>query len=123
MVRVSMIYDQGEAKFREDGLFVADPYFGVLDGVSAPYGPKVPMRKFGELSGGEYVARVIETEVAKISFSCQFNGPFPTTLPLRVFVKNLNWKAGLMQRTIYPDIGYLDSDQLAGATFAFSPLG
>ena len=59
-MKISYLYDQGSALFREDGLIVSYPFFGVLDGVSAPFSSKYPMQKFGGLSGGEFVARAVE---------------------------------------------------------------
>lgn len=66
-MKISYIYDQGSSKYREDGLFVCEPFFGVLDGVSAPYSPAHPPEIFnGGMSGGEMVSRVVEKQFAKI---------------------------------------------------------
>lgn len=59
-MKVSCIYDQGSAPYREDWLFLCDPFFGVLDGVSAPYSKKYSPRMFNGMSGGEMASRVIE---------------------------------------------------------------
>ena len=55
-----MLYDQGSSAFREDGLVNAEPFFGVLDGVSAPYNKWNPAYKYGTLTGGELTARLVE---------------------------------------------------------------
>ena len=67
-MKVSFIYDQGSSEHREDGAIVSSPFFGVLDGVSAPYSPAHPPKIFNEgVSGGELVARVVEKQFARLS--------------------------------------------------------
>jgi len=59
-MKIQYLYDQGSSKVREDGLFVEDPFFGVLDATSAPFSPQNPPMLFGGLTGGEMVARTVE---------------------------------------------------------------
>ena len=56
---IKTIYDQGTAERQEDGFFVNPPFFGVVDGFSAPYSPQNPLTLFEDKSGGEVVRRII----------------------------------------------------------------
>lgn len=61
-MEIDSLCDQGSAKAREDGYFVALPFVGVLDGVSEPYNRDHLQVKFrdGKLTGGEVVSRIVE---------------------------------------------------------------
>lgn len=114
-MKVSCIYDQGSAPHREDGLFMADPFFGVLDGVSAPYSPAYPMKKFANgMSGGEFVARTIE------SFFCNAS----VTSSLRQALYKASARVGNLQCGHHSSRAILnDAGKLAGATFAIAKIG
>jgi serine/threonine protein phosphatase PrpC len=59
-MKVSYVYDQGSSKYREDGIVVGTTLFGVLDGVSEPYGPKYPLQLVNGYSPGEVIVREAE---------------------------------------------------------------
>lgn len=60
-------YDPGSSKRWEDGAILSPPFFGVLDGVSAPYSPEHPPKIFnGGTSGGEFVSRLTERQFARL---------------------------------------------------------
>ncbi len=110
-MKISYLYDQGSAQYREDGLFIADPFCGVLDGVSAPFGPKHPIRKFNGLSGGEFVARSVE-QFFSTATPESYLSAFMAISQANNFVRNLQEKAGVE----------IKADKLAGATFAIALL-
>ncbi len=61
------IYDPGSSKQWEDGMILSPPFFGVLDGVSAPYSPSNPPKMFNRgASGGEFASRLIERQFARL---------------------------------------------------------
>jgi len=111
VVKVSMLYNQGSASRREDGLFVCEPFFGVVDGASAPYGPNYPAKMFNGMSGGELVARTIE--------SCAYTARKKHLLPLSHFVDQWDGELALAQE----GVPLLDAAELAGATFAIAKVG
>lgn len=55
---IEVIYDQGTAEHREDGFIVNPPFFGVIDGFSAPHSPQNPLILFDGESGGEIIRRI-----------------------------------------------------------------
>lgn len=59
-MKVSYVYDQGSSKYREDGIIVGTTLFGVLDGVSEPYGPKYQLQLVNGYSSGEVIVREAE---------------------------------------------------------------
>ena len=100
---IEFLYSQGTSPVREDGLIVTgEILFGVLDGVSAPYSPKYPAKKFAGLSGGEMIVRFCEQFAEQL-----------VNLNLRQFVLRLNAKVGEQQGNTPPG-------ELAGAVFAFA---
>lgn len=115
--RVSSIYHQGTAPYREDGLVVGTTLFGVFDGVSAPYAPKYPIRLFGGLSGGEMVVRKCERLLYNLDSS------YAKTSPLE-FVSMANERMMKAQKHIALelDLPSVPVEELAGTTFAVAHL-
>ena len=58
-MKVQKLFDQGDAKVIEDGSFLCQPFFGVLDGVSPSYTPKEGPKKYHGLSGGQTVVEIV----------------------------------------------------------------
>ena len=107
-MKVQMIYDQGTALYREDGLFVVGcRLFGVLDGTSAPYAPKYPPKMFNGMSGGEMVSRLCER-------LCYVQ----PDINLEQLIQFLNESVGKEQEIA--GILHNDAGELAGSTFAFA---
>jgi len=105
--RIEMIYSQGTAEKREDGFIVNPPFFGVVDGFSAPYHYKMEQNFFDEMSGGEMVRQVVlET----------FYGAKPNS-SLEDLILQVNRRIGEIQTAQRIPIDR--SDLLAGASFAF----
>lgn len=108
--KTETIYSPGTSKRKEDGLINNWPFFGVVDGVTAPYSPSRPPTLFEGMSGAEIVRKVIlET----------FYGA-KTSSPL----KNVVLKANREIKQFHAAQGILlkRSDLLAGATFVFVKL-
>lgn len=108
------LYDRGSSPFREDGAVIAGPYALVLDGVSAPFSPDTPAQLFGGipgkgLSGGEMVARIVETSL----FTTSLVQP-KASLKSAILVANQAIGKFQAEAGIDPQ----DSGALAGATFA-----
>lgn len=59
-MKVSVLYDQGSSKYREDGLVVGTTLFGVFDGACEPYAPAYPLQLILGRSPAEVIVR--ETE-------------------------------------------------------------
>ena len=104
------IYDRGSSKHHEDGMIVSPPFFGVLDGVSAPYSPAHPPKIFkGGISGGEMVSRVVERQFAKIS-------------PLRSLQEAVRLaNRDVARKQLRQKIPF-DGGELAGASFAVTKI-
>jgi len=126
-MKVSYLYDQGSAQYREDGLFIAGPLFGVLDGVSAPFSPKHRPKKFlGGLSGGEMIVRVVETFVSTVTLSHygEILCLAPMALPEQPLVKEISAaNAAVRQAQKSNGVDVDDVGGLAGATFAITKVG
>lgn len=103
----SVVYSQGTAEDVEDGLVISPPFFGVVDGFSAPYSPQVAKIRFGGLSGGEMVRRITQATF------CLAAG----NLSLREIVSRVNQKIGEIQTA--QGIPLSQADKLAGASFVF----
>ncbi len=112
-MKVSFLYDQGSAPYREDGLFLAEPLFGVLDGVSAPYALAGPARKFQGMSGGEFVARTVEQ-----CFVYLRSPKNPSAL--RDLVLEVNQEVRRQQQAAGVPF---NAGELAGAAFAVARVG
>jgi len=115
-VEVSAIYSQGSSLCREDGLVMTAQLFGVFDGISEPYAPKYPMRKFNGLTGGEMVARLCEA---------YFHGPlFYPRENLRNTIHGLNSALGneLRWEQIDARMNPPNTGALPGATLAFTRI-
>lgn len=111
-MKTEQLYDKGSAPYVEDGLFLCDPFYGVVDGVSAPYGPKHPLKLTDGKSGGELVARTIEQYVQNRP---QKDLKLPT-------LEQLTLEVDYNLETIQ-DIHHLPTGELSGATFAFAKVG
>lgn len=108
------LYDKGASPFREDGAVVAKPYALVLDGVSAPFSNDTPAQLFGGipgkgLSGGEMVARIVETSLFTTSLVQPNASLKAALLAANQAIGRFQAEAGLDPQ---------DSGSLAGATFA-----
>lgn len=115
--KVSAIYDQGTAPYREDGLVVGTTLFGVFDGVSAPHAPRYPIRLFGDLSGGAVVARLCE----RLFHAADGN----QATDLAQLVGKVNERVKKDQDFFALTLGlpHLPVEDSAGATFAIVRLG
>lgn len=100
-MKVSALYDQGSSKYREDGMIVGTTLFGVLDGVSEPYGPKYPLQLVNGYSSGEVIVR--EAERSMMLGEGEMN-----------LKQNL---ANTIRR-----VARLDFSIMSGATFAFANI-
>lgn len=58
-MKTTILYDQGSAKFPEDGIIFTPPYFGVTDGVSGIYLPNEGPRFFQGRTGGQCASRAV----------------------------------------------------------------
>ncbi len=108
-MRIECLYSQGSAPYREDGLVATRNLFGVLDGVSAPYAPKYPIKKFNGMSGGEMVSRLCER-------ICHIQ----PDMNLQLLIHLLNEAVGNEQQ--FGGVSRDDAGELAGATFAFAQI-
>lgn len=63
----TFLYDRGSSTVYEDGLIVKAPFYGVVDALSAPFCSTHPQRRYGALTGGEAVARAIESVVEALA--------------------------------------------------------
>lgn len=104
-MEVESLYDQGTSEYKEDGYFLADPFYGVLDGVSMPYSPKYPPIMFDGKSGGEMVARTTEKMFTKM----------PRSFSVKKAISTVNKVIGEIQKT--RGISLARSDLLAGVAF------
>lgn len=109
--RIETIYSQGTAEKREDGLIVNPPFFGVVDGFSAPYHYKMQKILFNGMSGGEMVR--------KIALSTFYSTR--VDLPLEKIVLQANHEIGQIQ--IINGVPIDQAGHLAGASFVFVKLG
>lgn len=109
-MKVSLLYDQGTAPYREDGLIaIGNKLFGVLDGVSPPYAPKYPPRIFNGMSGGEMVSRLCENICHR-----------QLEMNLKTLILFLNAEVRKAQQDMGVNVN--DAGELAGVTFAFTML-
>lgn len=109
--RIETIFSQGTSERREDGLINNQPFFGVVDGVTAPYSPSRPPTLFEGMSGAEMVRKLILETFYAAKFS----------LPLKKVVLEANRKIREFHTT--QGIPLKRSDLLSGATFAFAKIG
>lgn len=121
-MKITTLYDQGSASVREDGFFLGQGFYGVLDGVSAPFNRENPPRKFYEaLTGGEVVSRLVEGVMhQEKAGSLPVNYP-KTDLDFRDVIRYLNQ----VLRSNFNDLGLpMDhAEELPGATFAMAQIG
>lgn len=109
--RIETLYSPGTAERSEDGVINNWPFFGVIDGLSAPYHYKMEPICFDGMTGGEMVRKVVlET----------FSAANPS-LPLEEVILQANQKISEFQ--VARGIPIERSDLLAGACFAFAKLG
>jgi hypothetical protein len=104
-----MIYSQGTAEKREDGLILNPPFFGIIDGFSAPYIPR-EQKLFENLSGGEMVRKI----VLEAFYSANDKEA------LEKIVSKANSKIGEFQ--IKEGIPLDRPDLLAGCSFVFAKI-
>ena len=109
--KIEVIYSQGTAETREDGLIVNPPFFGVIDGTSAPHHYKMTPVLFNSMTGGEMVRKVI-LETFYLA---------EPKLPLRELILQANRKIGKIQTE--RGISIDRSDLLAAASFVFAKIG
>ncbi|MBI2012982.1 MAG: hypothetical protein HYS88_00825, partial [Candidatus Colwellbacteria bacterium] len=104
-----IIYNRGSSEHREDGVILSPPFYGVLDGVSAPYSPDYPMQLFRGMSGGAFVSRIVERQFARI--------PSPWSASQAVLeVNKVVWRKQRKQGASQ------DGGELAGASFAVAKV-
>ncbi len=108
-MKISYIYDQGSSKYREDGAIVSPPFFGVLDGVSAPYSSAHPPKIFNGMSGGEMVSRVVERQFARMP-------PFFSSPRAVLEANKAVWRKQRRRGASQ------DGGELAGASFAIAKV-
>lgn len=108
--KIEAIYSQGTAGETEDGFFVNPPFFGVVDGFSAPYNDKRKPELFDGQRGGEMVRK----EVLKAFYSASPHDP------LEDVVLEANRKIGEIQTA--KGIAIESSERLAGGSFAFCKI-
>jgi len=108
--KIEALYRQGTAEHREDGFIVNPPFFGVVDGFSAPYHSKMEKILFDGMSGGEMIRRVIlETFYA-----------VPPDLSLEAAILYANLKISEIQTT--HGIPIDQAGLLAGASFVLAKV-
>lgn len=105
--RVETIYSQGTAEYREDAIISSWPFFGVIDGFSAPYSPSHPPALFGRLTGGQMVVRIISNTFSSVS----------PDMPLGEIILQAN-RAIKKFQALKEATPQLNSGLLAGASFA-----
>ena len=110
-MKVTTIYDQGDATIVEDQVIFSLPFVGVADGVSGLYLPDRGPRLFDGLSGGQMVVDALHS-VAQRSYAKQ-------SLEQIVI-----WANERVRRAQHSAGVPLDrSDLLAGASFALAKIG
>lgn len=109
--KIEMIYSPGTTRNLEDGHFINSPFFGVVDGYSAPYSDERPPVLFGGLTGGQMVKSVILDA---------FNSG-SADLSLERVAFEANGQIGRQQGYI-AQIPLNQADRLAGASFLFAKI-
>lgn len=109
--RIEALYSQGTAEHGEDGFIVNPPFFGVVDGFSAPYHYKMEQTLFGDLTGGEMVRETILGEF--------YQGVSGVSLEEQIL--KANEMIGFVQGS--RGIPLDRSDLLAAACFVFIEVG
>lgn len=106
---VSFCFDMGSSKYKEDGYFITDKYFGVFDGMSAAYSPSHPPILYNGLSGGEYLSRMIEENV--LYNSCMDLTPLALLKRINLLIRSSILVSG---------VNLEESGEIPGATFAIA---
>src|SRR4030042_6723247 len=103
---IETIFSQGTSRCREDGLFVNPPFFGVVDGLSAPHNPvkEGPLR-FNGLTGGEMARKIVLETFCSAS----------ADLSLERVLLQANQRVGKIQTT--QGISLSRPDLLSGVSF------
>lgn len=114
-MKVATIFDAGNVSVVEDQWFVRLPFFGVLDGCSAPYLPSQGPRLFYGRSGGQVVCDAV-SEV----FS-QTRVHHPLCRVLRRAVGLIKWRL-VSRGYVFPCLAGR-SDLLPAASFAVAKIG
>lgn len=109
--RIETLFSQGTSKYREDGFLVNPPFFGVVDGLSAPYNPREGPLLFNGMSGGEMVRKLI----LETFYSTAVDSVLEET------ILQANQRVSEFQTA--RDISLNRADLLAGASFVFVKIG
>ena len=108
--KIESVYSQGTSKQREDGFVVNYPFFGVVDGFSAPFNYKAPPMPFSGGTGGEMVRKtILETFYSA-----------PPTAPLEKLLWRANERVAKIQMS--RGIPLERTDLLAAVSFVFAKL-
>ncbi|MDD2696906.1 MAG: hypothetical protein PHE52_01980 [Candidatus Pacebacteria bacterium] len=108
--KIESVYSQGTSKQKEDGFVVNYPFFGVVDGFSAPFSYKAPPMLFSRRTGGEMVRKtVLETFYSASS-----------STPLEDLLLRANQKVAKIQMS--RGIPLERTDLLAAVSFVFARL-
>lgn len=107
-----MFYDQGSARFPEDGVIFNPPiYFGVTDGVSGMYLPQNGPKMFGGQTGGQRVSQIVCNTFSSATLT---RGDFPGILSK---ANSLVRKNALLQGLSMDEIEFLPA-----VTFAIAEV-
>jgi hypothetical protein len=124
-VKISVIYDQGSSHFREDGFVLTKNIFGVLDGVSAPYSPNHPPKKFfNGLSGGEMIVRLVEEFFSGTAILGKYGAiDMPSNISKERLLEEIVAVNQLILEETEIALGTdISIGELPGATFAFAQV-
>jgi len=109
--RLEIIYDQGTAKYHEDGLIDNYPFFGVIDSFSPPYSPNQKEKLYNGKSAGEVIKKIV-LDV--------FNVADPEESLEEVTIR-ANAMVGVKQKYEW-GISLENTDLLAGCAFAIAKI-
>lgn len=109
-IESEVIYSPGTAERREDGFILNLPFLGVVDGISPAHSPKIPLKLFEGMNGGEIARKIILETFYTASPS----------LSLKNVVLNSNQK--IREFHLNQGIPLEQSHLMAGATFAFAKI-
>jgi len=107
---VETIYSPGTAVYKEDGIIQRAPFYGVLDGLSAPYSPSHPPILFDGQTDGEVVVNFIRS---------QFYNPLLVSVGIKEILINANQQIAEFHAVL--DLN--DAGQLSGAGLAIAEIG
>lgn len=111
MWRILALFDKGDAKYQEDFLILSNPFFGVLDGVSAIYDPAVgPKIYHNQYTGAQMVGRIVCSVFA--------NAAETESLERLMYQANQNVRNFALQNALPTD----DASRLPGVAFAITKI-